>query len=222
MSASSGEFSRAECADVPLLLIGHKNHGNLHPLKRVAFDQEDTRRVEREISCFLATFAFPEPLQIKAVVFDLGGVVVFGNRRGLADRLFPEREESDRPYWMEEVYKSDLWAKLDAGEIVRRSVVHFSPFLTCDTTKTYAQAKKLDPRPEFAFWLDNMAEAMTPLQGGKDLIDRVHAAGVPLFIFSNFHGPAYQQSKKLFPSVFEKFADATVSYQTHHCKPKPE
>jgi FMN phosphatase YigB (HAD superfamily) len=80
----------------------------------------------------------------------------------------------------------------------------------------------MDPRPELAFWLDNMAEAMTPLQGAKDLIDRLHAKNVPLFIFSNFHEPAYNQSRKLFPSVFDKFADATVSHLTQHLKPKPE
>ena len=80
----------------------------------------------------------------------------------------------------------------------------------------------MEPRPEFAFWLDNMAEAMTPLQGGKDLIDRLHAMHVPLFIFSNFHAPSFQQSKKLYANVFDKFVDATVSYATHHLKPKPE
>ncbi len=208
---------------MPLILIGRKNHGNLHPLKTVAFDEKDTGRIEREVSCFLSTFGFAQPLAIKAVIFDLGGVVVYGNRRGLADRLFPERLEEDRPYWMEEVYKTDLWAKLDAGELVRKSAhaLHFWGLLI-RKTQTYAQAKKLEPRPEFAFWLDNMAEAMTPLKGAKDLIDRLGAVHVPLFIFSNFHAPAYHDSKKLYSSVFDKFVDATVSHVTHHLKPKPE
>jgi FMN phosphatase YigB (HAD superfamily) len=67
-----------------------------------------------------------------------------------------------------------------------------------------------------------MAEAMTPLPGAKDLIDRLHAVHVPLFIFSNFHAPSFHQSKKLYASVFDKFTDATVSHVTHHLKPKPE
>jgi hypothetical protein len=118
---SSGEFSHLQwLSGVPVLLVGRKVHGNLHPLKTAAFNIKDVSAVEREVACFLSTFGFSEPLALKAVIFDLGGVVVYGNRRGLADRLFSDRDESERPYWMEEVYKTDMWAKLDAGELVSK------------------------------------------------------------------------------------------------------
>ncbi len=118
------EISDSTGAEIPLLLLGEKNESSLRPLKQKACKSDE--EAGTEVACFLAAFGFAERIKPKAVVFDLGGVVVCGDQRILCDRLFPDRPPEQRPYWMADVYKTDMWARLDAGRLVRNIAFVFA------------------------------------------------------------------------------------------------
>jgi len=160
----------------------------------------------------MATFGITNRVK-KGVVFDIGGVILFGDTRGLVDRLFADRPESQRPYGMMQVYKTEMWSRLDRGTLsYADAIVGFDqPSVT---------------KEDFSFWLSNFFKHMTSLPGGSTILAGLRAKGTPRFVLSNFHKESFEIiSQQLHPETFgipHGMTDHVVSYITHHNKPEPE
>ncbi|MBM3545882.1 MAG: HAD family phosphatase [Alphaproteobacteria bacterium] len=119
------------------------------------------------------------------VVFDLGGVLLDWNPRYLYRKLIPDEAECER--FLAEVCHPEWNIAQDGG----RSFAD---------AKAEAIARHPDKADLIRAWLPRFAEMIPQaVQGTVDILERLHASGVPLYALTNF-------SRETFPPTFKRFA----------------
>jgi len=142
--------------------------------------------------------------RIKAVVFDVGNVLYRWERQLPFERLIPDAET--RAWFMEEVIPLSWHAEHDAGrpaaEMIAERSAHFP-----------------DHAHLIRAWLTTFNESVPgPVPGSVELVEDLHAAGVPLYAITNFGADTWAG---FLPTtrLFERFRDVIVSGVEKLAKP---
>jgi 2-haloacid dehalogenase len=144
---------------------------------------------------------------VQAVVFDVGNVLVRWERHLPYVRHFPDPAELAR--FMDEVIPLEWHGRHDAGESAADLV---------------AERAALFPEhePLIRAWFDRFNESIPgPVPGSPELVEALHAAGVPLYAITNFGADTWAGYHPTQP-LFARFRDIVVSGIEKVSKPGPE
>jgi 2-haloacid dehalogenase len=142
----------------------------------------------------------------KAVVFDVGNVLFHWDLRFLFDRLIADPER--REHFLSQVLSFEFHTRHDAGEPIA------------------ALASELRAaHPEFAdeihAYVTRFNETVGgPVAGVHELVERLHAQGVPLFALTNFGTDFWTGFHPTAP-ILGRFRDILVSGEEKLAKPDP-
>jgi 2-haloacid dehalogenase len=139
------------------------------------------------------------------VIFDLGGVLLDWNPRYLYRKLIPDEAECER--FLAEVCHPEWNVAQDAG----RSFAD-------------AEAEAISRHPDKAdlirAWRARFDEMIpTAIQETVEILERLHAGGVPLYALTNFSRETFPPTSKRFP-FFSRFRGIVVSGDEHMLKPE--
>ena len=144
--------------------------------------------------------------QIEAVVFDVGKVLVEWERDLPFRRLIPDAAE--RAWFMEQVIPLDWHGEHDAGGEAEAMIAERSALFP-------------DHAHLIRAWLDNFNETIPgPVPGSTEIVEELHAAGVPLFAITNFGADTWAGFAPGYP-LFGRFRDIVVSGVEKLAKPDP-
>jgi len=146
-------------------------------------------------------------MTIKAVVFDFGGVLIDWNREYLYKHLIPD--ETERRWFLDNVCKMEWVVQQDDGQTIEEG--------TAELIAQYPEHEALI-RAFYARWPEMVAGAM---QEGVALVDRLEAAGVPLFGLTNWSAETFPYAWERF-DVLRKFREIVVSGRVGLVKPDPQ
>ena len=146
-------------------------------------------------------------MTIKAVVFDFGGVLIDWNREYLYKHLIPD--ETERRWFLDNVCKMEWVVQQDGGQTIEEG--------TAELIAQYPEHEALI-RAFYARWPEMVAGAM---QEGVALVDRLEAAGVPLFGLTNWSAETFPYAWERF-DVLRKFREIVVSRRVGLVKPDPQ
>ncbi|KIG09791.1 HAD family hydrolase [Caballeronia concitans] len=145
-------------------------------------------------------------MTIKAVVFDFGGVLIDWNRDYLYRQLIPN--ETERRWFLDNVCKMDWVVQQDGGQSLEEG--------TAELVALYPEHEALI-RAFYARWHEMVAGV---LQEGVALVDRLDAAGVPLFGLTNWSAETFPYAWERF-DVLRRFREIIVSGRVGVIKPNP-
>lgn len=139
------------------------------------------------------------------VIFDLGGVLLEWNPRHLYRKLIQDEASCER--FLAEVCHPDWNVRQDAGRSFAEA-------------EAEAIARHPDKAELIRAWLLRFDE-MIPraIQGTVDILERLHARGVPLYALTNFSGETFRPTRKRFP-FFDRFRGIVVSGDEKMLKPE--
>ncbi|WP_250866057.1 HAD family hydrolase [Caballeronia sp. INSB1] len=146
-------------------------------------------------------------MTIKAVVFDFGGVLIDWNREYLYKHLIPD--ETERRWFLDNVCKMEWVVQQDGGQTIEEG--------TAELIAQYPEHEALI-RAFYARWPEMVAGAM---KEGVALVDRLEAAGVPLFGLTNWSAETFPYAWERF-DVLRKFREIVVSGRVGLVKPDPQ
>lgn len=143
---------------------------------------------------------------IEAVVFDVGNVLVRWDRRLPFVGHFTDPAEFD--HFMDEVIPLSWHAEHDAGRPAAELVAERSALFP-----HYAQL--------IHDWFARFNESIPgPVPGSPELVEALHARGVPLYSITNFGADTWAGFRPVFP-LAERFRDIVVSGVERLAKPDP-
>ncbi|WP_374285515.1 HAD family hydrolase [Novosphingobium sp.] len=143
---------------------------------------------------------------IEAVVFDVGNVLVRWDRRLPFVNHFTDAAEFD--HFMDEVIPLSWHAEHDAGRPAADLVAERSALFP-----HYAQL--------IHDWFARFNESIPgPVPGSPELVEQLHAHGVPLYAITNFGADTWAGFRPVFP-LAERFRDIVVSGVEQLAKPDP-
>ncbi|PEQ12013.1 hydrolase [Novosphingobium sp. PC22D] len=141
---------------------------------------------------------------IKAVVFDVGRVLIRWDLRALYAKLIDDPAQLE--WFVTHVVTEDWHFEHDAGrdldEMVAERKLQFPAF--ADLIDAYA-TRFLESIPG-------------PVEGTHEIVRRLDARGVPLFAITNFATPFWAEFRPTDP-LFERFRDIVVSGDEKVAKP---
>lgn len=142
----------------------------------------------------------------KAVVFDVGRVLFQWELRALFEKLIDDREELD--WFLAHVVTEEWHFDHDRG----RALADMVP-------------ERIAQFPAYEAHINAYATRFNetvpgPVPGSHDLVERLAAAGVPLFCLTNF-GDEFWQGFRPTQPIFDHFADIIVSGVEKVAKPEP-
>ncbi|MBA4161019.1 MAG: hydrolase [Novosphingobium sp.] len=144
--------------------------------------------------------------RIEAVVFDIGNVLVRWDRRLPFVDHFADPAEFD--HFMDEVIPLSWHAEHDAGRPAAELVAERSALFP-----HYA--------PLIHDWFARFNESIPgPVEGSEELVEALHAGGVPLYAITNFGADTWAGFHPVFP-LAERFRDIVVSGVEKLAKPDP-
>ncbi|MCU0758550.1 MAG: HAD family phosphatase [Steroidobacteraceae bacterium] len=111
----------------------------------------------------------------RAVIFDLGGVVLDWRPRELLQRFYPAPDAALRETVWRAVFDHPDWLDLDRGVLSHAAAI----------PRFAARAAR--PEAEMAGLLLAVRDSLQPLPATIALMRRLDAAGVPLYCLSNMH-----------------------------------
>ncbi len=149
----------------------------------------------------------PSERQPTAVIFDVGRVLYDWSPRFLYERLIPE----DRALaaFLSDVVTTDWHFQHDAGR---------------NFADTSAELAALHPHHAdlIAAWGPRFLESIgDPMPGMHALVERLDAAGVPLFAITNFSHEFWPPFRAREAALFDRFRDIVVSGVERLVKPDP-
>ena len=139
------------------------------------------------------------------VIFDLGGVLLDWNPRYLYRKLIADEAACER--FLAEVCHPEWNFAQDGG----RSFAE-------------AEAEAIGRHPDKAdlirAWLRRFDEMIpAAIQGTVDILERLHARGIPLYALTNFSGETFRPTRTRFP-FFDRFKGIVVSGDEKMLKPE--
>ncbi len=141
---------------------------------------------------------------IKAVIFDVGHVLVDWNIRYLYEKLIFDTAQLD--YFLDNIVTPEWHFQHDIG---RHSIVTIAELAS--KYPHHAELIKLyEPR-----WLETIGR---PIAGVFDLIEKLHMQSVPLYAITNFSGEFWPRFAAAFP-ITHCFKDVVVSGDEKLMKP---
>lgn len=144
---------------------------------------------------------------VRAVVFDLGGVLVDWDPRHLYRKLFPG-DEAGMEHFLATVCSDEWNAELDGGR----------PF--AEAIAALQQSHPEHAERIAAYWdrWDEMCPG--PVEGAPDLLHEVKAAGLPVYVLSNSSAETWPRVQHRF-DFFSAFDGIVISGQLGIRKPDP-
>jgi 2-haloacid dehalogenase len=147
------------------------------------------------------------PAGTRALIFDLGQVLVDWDPRHLYDRLIPDPVR--RETFLTTVCPPSWNASLDAGTVLADAVRERS-------------ARFPEWAPEIAAYVEQWPAMLGGLLPGiEQLIDDLHAREVPLYALSNWSRETFPLALQRFPMLTSTFADIVISGEVGLVKPDP-
>jgi 2-haloacid dehalogenase len=143
---------------------------------------------------------------MRAVVFDVGHVLIDWNPRYLYEKLIPDQDRLD--WFLAEVVTHDWHFQHDAGRPAAQTTAELAALFPAEAELIAAYV----PR-----WLETIGR---PVPGVAALVERLHARGVPLFAITNFSGEFWPRFATHYPLV-QRFRDVVVSGDERLVKPDP-
>ncbi len=140
------------------------------------------------------------------VVFDLGGVLVDWNPRHLYRKLIAD--EAEREWFLNNVCTPDWNVRQDAGR----------PIAEANAEAIARHPGKADLIRAFYERFDEMMAG--PIQGTVDILERLHAAGTPLYALTNWSAETFPIGRRRF-AFLGRFRHVTVSGELKLIKPDP-
>jgi 2-haloacid dehalogenase len=139
------------------------------------------------------------------VIFDLGGVLLDWNPRHLYRKLIPDEAECE--HFLAEVCHPEWNVSQDAGRSFAEA-------------EAEAIARHPDKAELIRAWLRRFDEMIpTAIPGTVDILEQLHARGVPLYALTNFSGETFRPTRKRF-AFFERFRGIVVSGDEKMLKPE--
>lgn len=142
----------------------------------------------------------------KAVVFDVGRVLYQWQLRSLFEKLIDDQQELD--WFLANVVTEEWHFEHDRGralaDMVPERIVQFPDY----KAHIHAYATRFNET------------VPGPVEGTHDIVQRLHANGVPLFCLTNF-GHEFWEMFRPEHAIFDLFEDIIVSGTEKVAKPEP-
>ncbi len=149
----------------------------------------------------------PGGSRIRAVVFDLGGVLIDWNPRYLYRGLFGGDDEAMEAF-LGEVCTPEWNSLLDAGRPWDEAVAELA-------------AEHPDARELVVAFHERWEEMLDgPIEGMLDILQELHAGGVPLYALSNWSAEKFPIARARYPFL-ARFRDIVISGDLGTIKPDP-
>ena len=145
-------------------------------------------------------------MAIKAVVFDFGGVLIDWSPQYLYRTLIPD--EAERQWFLTNVCTMDWVIRQDGGQPLAEG--------TAELIAKFPEHEALI-RAFYERWHEMVAGV---LHDGVATVDKLEAAGVPLFGLTNWSDETFPYAWEKFP-VLRRFRDIVVSGRVKMVKPDP-
>ncbi len=143
---------------------------------------------------------------VSAVVFDIGGVLLEWDPRLVYRDLLPDPADLDR--FLAEVCTPEWNAALDAGR-------------SFDEACAELASRHPDHAELVHAWKRQDEMIAGEIAGTAELVERLHDAGVPLYLLTNMPADVFAARRARYP-VLQRFDGAVVSGEEGVLKPSPE
>ncbi|MBW2360955.1 MAG: HAD family phosphatase [Deltaproteobacteria bacterium] len=144
---------------------------------------------------------------VRALVFDLGGVVVDWDPRHLYRKLFPG-DEPGMQHFLTHVCSAEWNARQDAGRSFAEGIAEL-------------QARHPEHAGRIAAYWERWDEMLPgPIPGAPELLRELHAAAVPLYALSNWSAETWPRARGHF-DFWECFEGVVISGEIRLAKPDP-
>ena len=145
-------------------------------------------------------------MMVEAVVFDVGKVLVEWERDLPFRRLIPDAGE--RAWFMDTVIPLEWHGQHDAGRAAAEMIAERS-------AEFPGHAHLIEA------WLSHFNETIPgPVPGSEELVDELHARGVPLYAITNFGADTWAGFAPTW-RLYDRFRDIVVSGDEQLAKPDP-
>ncbi len=146
------------------------------------------------------------PDAINAVIFDLGGVLIDWNPRHLYRKLFDDAAEME--LFLTQVCSPDWNLEQDRGRPWAQAIAELSA--------RYPEQARL-----IAAYRDRWPEMLNgAIEGTVRILERLDAAGVPLYALTNWSAETFPYAERLYPFL-GRFRAIVVSGRIGLVKPDP-
>jgi putative hydrolase of the HAD superfamily len=147
------------------------------------------------------------------VVFDVAGVLLRWRPVDMLRSVLPQHAVDDRSgtHWAQQIFQGfgGEWGEFDRGAIDADALVRRIAARTGLRESEVREVVRAVP------------EELQPIDGTVDLLQRLHAAHVPLYYLSNMPGPYADQIERRH-AFFDLFADGVFSARIGLAKPQAE
>lgn len=147
-----------------------------------------------------------ETVTVEAVVFDVGRVLYQWQLRILFEKLIADPGELD--WFLTHVVTEEWHFQHDAGRPLAEMVPELQAQFPAHAHLVEAYAQRFNET------------IPGPVPGSIELVERLHAARVPLFAITNFGAEFWAMFRPTAP-VFDRFRDIVVSGEERLAKPDP-
>ncbi len=145
-------------------------------------------------------------MEIKNIIFDLGGVLIDASGKEYFHALYPDPVIREKV--KEVIHHAPIWDKYDLGIYQKYddpvdSVIALAP----EYEKEIKQ-----------FFSEELLDAYTPIAKGVELLYDLKKKGYPLYLISNYAKDGYEHISKKY-DFFQEFEGTLVSYKVRLRKP---